>query len=128
MSRIRSLADRYPTLLDGGIALALGVIALLSLWLEWSIADPVPVIPVPLAVTLLVLLVIPLVWRRRFPDVVLTICTFIMIVASVVRVPGLAWTVNAWALSPYSAGVYGQERWRAPLRLAALVAFIGVVI
>jgi signal transduction histidine kinase len=120
--------DRYPTLLDGGIALALGVIALLSLWLEWSIAEPLPAIPLPLAVTLLVLLVIPLIWRRRYPYAVLATCTVIMVIAAAVKVPGLAWTVNAWALSFYSAGAYGQDRWRTPLRLVALAAFIGVVV
>jgi signal transduction histidine kinase len=125
---LRSAMDRYPTVMDAGIAMALGVIALLSLWLEWSIADPLPTIPVPLAVTLLVLLVIPLIWRRRYPYAVLATCTIIMVVASVVKVPGLAWTVNAWALAFYSAGVYGQERWRTPLRLIALAAFIGVVV
>lgn len=115
-------------LLDSGIALPLGVIALLSLWLEWSIADPVPGIAVPVAVILLMLLIIPLVWRRIYPYGVLATCTIVMVVASIMKVPGLAWTVNAWALAFYSAGVYGQERWRSPLRILALTAFIGVVV
>jgi len=113
--------------MDGAIALALGVVALLSLWLEWSIADPAPVISIPIAVTLLILLVIPLIWRRRYPYAMLVTCTAIMVGASLVKVPGLAWTVNAWALAFFSAGVYGQERWRTPVRVIALAAFIGVV-
>jgi signal transduction histidine kinase len=128
LGQLRAVVDRYPTLMDGAVAVALGVIALLSLWLEWSIADPPPVISVPLAVTLLVLLVIPLIWRRRYPYSVLITCTIIMVIASAVQVPGLSWTINAWALAFYSAGVYGQERWRTPLRIAAQVAFMGVVI
>ena len=123
-----AVMDRYATLMDGGIAAALGVIGLLSLWLEWSIADPPPVISVPLAVTLLILLVIPLIWRQRYPYAVLATCTIIMVIASAVQVPGLSWTINAWALAFYSAGVYGQERWRTPVRVIALAAFMGVVI
>lgn len=125
--QLRTVVDRNPALLDVGIALSLGVIALLSLWLEWSIADPAPVISIPIAVTLLILLVIPLIWRRRYPYTMLVTCTAIMVGASLVKVPGLAWTVNAWALAFFSAGVYGQERWRTPVRVIALAAFIGVV-
>jgi signal transduction histidine kinase len=128
LGHLRAVIDRYPALLDGGIALSIGAIALLSLWFEWSVAKPPPAISVPLAVTLLALLVIPLLWRRRYPYAVLTTCTIIMVIAAAVKVPGLAWTVNAWALAFYSAGVYGQARFRTPLRIIAMTAFMGVVV
>ena len=128
VGHLRTTMDRHPTLTDSVIAAVLGVIALLSLWLEWSIADPLPGISVPGAVALLVMLAIPLVWRRRFPYAVLVTCTVVMVIASAVQVPGLTWTVNAWAVAFYSAGVYGHERWRTPLRAIALAAFMGVVI
>lgn len=128
LGQVRAVMDRYPTVLDSLIALALGLIALLSLWLEWTTAAPAPNISVPLAITLLILLIVPLVWRRRYPYAVLMACTVVMVVAAIVKVPGLAWSVNAWALAFYSAGVYGQARWRTPLRIVALAAFIGVVI
>ena len=128
LGHLRAVIDRYAALLDGGIALAIGAVALLSLWFEWSVAKPPPAISVPLAVTLLALLVIPLLWRRRYPYAVLNTCTIIMVIAAAAKVPGLAWTVNAWALAFYSAGVYGQAHFRNPLRIIAMTAFMGVVV
>lgn len=128
LAQLRATIDRYPRFLDGGIALALGIIAQLSLWLEWSSADPQSALAVPVASALLVLLIVPLIWRRRFPYAVLITCTLVLVTAAAIQVPGLAWTVNAWALAFYSAGVYGQERWRTPLRAIALASFMGVVV
>lgn len=125
---VRQHIDQHPTLVDGVIALVLGVLAQLSLWLEWSIADPQPDVAIPLASSLLVLLIVPLIWRRRYPYAVLLACTAVLVAAAAFNVPGLEWTVNAWALGFYSAGVYGREQWRTPVRALALVSFMGVVV
>lgn len=125
---LRQIIDRHPTRTDGVIAFVLGIIAQLSLWLEWSIADPQPVLSVPLASALLILLIVPLIWRRRYSYTVLLACTAVLVVSAAIEVPGLAWTVNAWALGFYSAGVYGQERWRTIVRAIALVSFMCVVV
>ncbi|MFT4037290.1 MAG: sensor histidine kinase [Thermomicrobiales bacterium] len=113
---------------DGLLALVVGVIAQLSLWLEWTAAPVPPATPLPVAVLVMVLMVVPLAWRRVHPYAVLWIITAVLVVASAVQVPGLGWTVNAWAVSFYSAGVYGSARWRTPVRIITLTAFMGTIV
>jgi signal transduction histidine kinase len=127
MQRLLAAIDRHPTLADLALAAAISILSLLNIWLEWSSALPSPPLAVPLAVGLTLFLTLPLTWRRRFPLAVLLTMTIASALSSLAGVPDSLWAGNAWGLALYSAGVYGSERWRDPVRAAAIIGFTGVI-
>ncbi len=120
LARLRALADRHPDATEAIIAAVFVAFELASLRIGWPAAPPVPA---PLAVLLVVLLYAPLAWRRRAPLLVLAAVTVAVVVYSLAGVPDAWWFGNGWLLAAYSAGVYGEGRWRTPVRAAASVAF-----
>jgi signal transduction histidine kinase len=127
IQRFLAAIDRHPTLADFVIAAAIGVLSLLNIWLEWSSALPMPMVSAPLAVGLTLFLTLPLTWRRSYPLAVLLTMTAASALSSVAGVPDSLWAGNAWGLALYSAGVYGNARWRDPIRAVAIVGFTGVI-
>jgi len=127
MSGIQEVLDRHPTRVDSVLAALICVLSLLNLWLEWPVARPAPLVTVPAAIALTLLLILPLTWRRRFPLAVLASVTIVSALSSVAGVPDSLWVGNAWGLALYSAGAHGGDRWRNPVRAAAIVGFMGVI-
>jgi signal transduction histidine kinase len=127
IQRLLATIDRHPTLADFALAAAIGVLSLLNIWLEWSSALPSPPVTVPLAVGLTLFLTLPLTWRRRFPLAVLLTMTVASALSSLAGVPDSLWSGNAWGLALYSAGVYGSDRWRDPVRAVAVAGFTGLI-
>src|SRR5215210_3069807 len=102
LTRVRVAIDQHPTITDGVIAAVLSVLALLTVWLNWPMAQPAP-LPGIAAVALTVLLMVPLTWRRRFPLAALAVMTPMVIVYRVIEVPEAVWSINAWWLALFSA-------------------------
>ncbi len=127
MSRIQEVINQRPMRVDGVLAGTICVLSLLNLWIVWPVAQPAPPVSVPAAIVLTLLLILPLTWRRRFPLVVLASTTVVFVLSSVAGVPGSLWGGNAWGLALYSAGAHGGERWRNPVRAAAIVGFLAVI-
>ena len=107
---------------DAAIAAALGGLALLNLWVRWPRESQ---LPVPAALMLVALLFLPLAWLRRFPLAVLAVVTVASILFGTAGLPGAAWSGIALWLGFYSAGAYGNDRWRSVARGLAAVVVVG---
>jgi signal transduction histidine kinase len=79
------------------------------------------------ALALTVLLVVPLIWRRRYPLAVLAVMTVVLALFYGVGLPESYWANIAWALALYGAGAHGGERWRSPVRMAAIAVLASLV-
>jgi len=81
--------------------------------------------PAGVWVGLTLALVLPLALRRRCPLAVLIVVTVVFFPYRIVDVPDLTVSVVVWWLALYSAGAYGQERWRNRVRGINVVAALG---
>jgi len=123
--RVRAAIDRHPAITDAAIAVVICLLALLTLGLNWERTQP---LPGSVAVLLTILLIAPLTWRRRFPLAVLALMTPLAILIRIVDLPEAQWTTNALWLAAYSAGAYGNPRWRTPVRAAAFALLAGWIV
>src|SRR5690349_7465664 len=103
LNRFWAALDRHPRMTDAVIAAVFAVFALLTLRVSWQFMQPVR----PLfAVGLVLLLMLPLAWRREFPLAVLVVMTVVRLVSQYYDVSDYLWSPNAWWLAFYGAGAY----------------------
>ena len=124
LSRVWATIDQRPALTDGGIAVLLCLLALLTIRLNWQATHP---LPTGEAVAFTIALMLPLAWRRRFPLAVLGVMTPVLILYRLAEVPEDMWSANAWWLALFGAGAFGTGRWRNWTRTAGVVAITGLV-
>jgi signal transduction histidine kinase len=125
LGRFWAWIDRHPRATDAATAVVFATLALLSLRLSWPYSHPVS----PwVAIALVGLLMLPLVWRRRFPLAVLLVMTGTLLLYEYFDLPENIWQANAFWLALYGAGAYGGERWRDRVRVVAIAAVTAWVI
>ena len=114
--------DRHPTVTDGAIAIVFTLFGWASVALavdedgdRLSVAAVIGVIVVAL----------PLVWRRRAPVATLATFTVAFLLYQFAGLPNTFWYANAWVVAAYSAGAYGRGRWRDPVRIVSSLVLIG---
>ena len=114
--------DRHPSMTDGAIAVVFMLFGWGSVALaldadgnRLSVVDVLGVIVVAL----------PLVWRRRAPVEALAAFTLAFLVYQIAGLPNTFWYANAWVVVAYSAGAYGRGRWRDPVRIVSSLILIG---
>jgi signal transduction histidine kinase len=102
-----------PILVDVVIALLLTALGLLNLWISWQIYQPVAL---SLAIVLTFIAIIPLIFMRRFPLIVLLTITVILLIYRQLDIPEATFTLYAYLLALFSAGAFGIQRWRTIIR------------
>jgi signal transduction histidine kinase len=125
LGRLWTWIDRHPRLTDAGTVAVFSALALALIRVYWEVVQPVRWW---VAVVLVLLLMAPLVWRRRFPLGVLAVMTAVFVVYRLVEIPDALWAANAWWLALYGAGAYGRERWRDRVRIGAIVVLFGMLV
>ncbi|MDQ2683172.1 MAG: sensor histidine kinase [Chloroflexota bacterium] len=125
LDRARAALDRHPTRADIALVLLLFGLDVLTLWASrsfegqgWETRS--------LLHTLV--LILPLIWRRRYPSAVLVIMTAFLVGFELLDLPTSEWTLKAMLVALYSAGVYGDPRRTTPVRLATVLVFFGMVL
>src|SRR5262245_29485458 len=101
LGRFWAWIDRHPRATDAATAAVFAALALLSLRLVWPFVHPVSP---GAAIALVVLLMLPLVWRRRFPLAVLLVMTGALVLFQHEHVPESVWSANVFLLALYGAG------------------------
>jgi signal transduction histidine kinase len=113
--------DRHPDLTDAAIAAGFVGLGLASFQRVWP--EQPPVSPA-VAAALLVALVAPLAWRRRRPLAALAVYTVLIAVYALSGLPQNPMFDDGWLLAAYSAGAYGEGRWRTWVRAGSAAAFL----
>lgn len=103
-----------PVIMDGIIGLAFIAIALLNLRVTWDYVQPD--INPALAIGLTLAVLLPLTWRRRFPLLVLVIVVNMLLIYRHLDIPEGTITAYGAMLALFTAGAYGNKRWRTPVR------------
>ncbi|HEY7036936.1 MAG TPA: hypothetical protein VH482_36745 [Thermomicrobiales bacterium] len=112
LGRLWTWIERNPRATDAATAAVFAVFALTSLRLSSQFQHPVS----PWTTIALVnLLMLPLVWRRRFPLAVLVVLTGALLLYRYLDLPASLWMTHAFWLALYGAGAYGGERRRDKL-------------
>jgi len=109
LTSLRRASERHPGWVDTGIALVLGALILIGLWVAWPGEAEIPGWQ---AALLTIWLIAPLALRRRTPLATLLVMTPALILFGEAMLPEYTWAVNAWWLALFSAGAYGADRWR----------------
>ncbi len=122
MGRVLAETDHHPFATDTAIAAAFVLFGWLSIALD---GDRSQTGLTPTAALGVVLVVVPLAWRRRAPLAALATLTLALVPYNIAGLPNNLWYGNAWLLAAYTAGVYGEGRWRDPIRLASTALLIG---
>ncbi len=113
--------DRHPLTMDGAIA----VVFTLFGWASVAFAVEEGRERLSAASLLGVIMVaVPLVWRRRAPVAALATFTLAILVYQLAGLPNTFWYANAWVVAAYSAGAYGRGRWRDPVRVVSSLVLI----
>jgi signal transduction histidine kinase len=122
----RAAGEARPVLADSAAAAVLAILGVLAVRVGIDTA-PAGYRPPPagLWVGLTLALVLPLALRRRCPLAVLVVVTVVFFPYRIVDVPDLTVSVVVWWLALYSAGAYGQARWRNWVRGFNVVAALG---
>jgi len=121
LDSIRKFASKYPLIMDGTIVLVLAVLAFINLRSYWYLQPPT-VHPF-LAMTMILLAIIPLAWRRLFPIMVLLFVTVIVIVLQVLDIPEMNFTGVASIVAIFSVAAYGGRR----RNLACIVCIVAIL-
>jgi len=122
LKRIAAWFNRHPTSTDGMVALALAGLAFLNLYINWGTASLTRAI---LAIVLTLLIILPFTFRRRFPLAVLIITTAAILVYRSLNIQESSFTLYALLLAFFSAGAYGNRRWRDWVRGVTAIITIG---
>jgi len=101
--------NRHPLITDIVLAFALAGLALLSLLSNWESGQ---LVPYSVAVLLTLLLILPLVLRRRFPIAVLLFIAAIEICYRLLYIPEPRYTAYTVLFAIASAAAFGNRRWR----------------
>ena len=111
---------RHDRRVDVAIAAALAAAAGLTsaLFATTAVGD---LAPVPVVVAWVVLIAVPLAWRRRFPATVASVVAVVYIAGQLVRVPDQFVGQVALILALYTVGAWGPDR-RAALVVRVVIA------
>ena len=115
----------HPSGIDILITIAFAVLALLNLYVNWgqnSILSSV------LAVLLTLLVILPLIFRRRYPLGVLIFMTLSVIAFRTSAIPESSFISYALLLAFFTAGAYGQQRYRNLIRGVSALLIISLLI
>ena len=115
----------HPSGIDILITIAFAVLALLNLYVNWgqnSILSSV------LAVLLTLLVILPLIFRRRYPLGVLILMTMAVIAFRTSAIPESSFISYALLLAFFTAGAYGQQRYRNLIRGVSALLIISLLI
>ena len=111
MKRFKTLwnvINKYPLIGDSLLTLVLLVPMSVNIRALWILKPPS--VPTFLAAALVGLMIIPLIWRRIFPSVVLSISTLAVVILQILNVPEGNFTVIITSLAIFSAAVYGGKK------------------
>lgn len=122
LKRIGIWFDRHPTGIDGIVALALAGLAFLNLYINWGTESTVRAV---LAIVLTLLIILPFIFRRRYPLAVLIVMTVAILIYRSLNIHESSFTFYALLLAFFSAGAYGDRRWRGWVRGLTALATIG---
>jgi signal transduction histidine kinase len=115
-----SALDRRPFVTDGAIVVAFTLFGWASVAFDGGDRGRLSA-DAALGVMVVAL---PLLWRRRAPVAALAAFTLAFLVYQIAGLPSTFWYANAWVVAAYSAGAYGRGRWRDPVRIVSSVALI----
>lgn len=127
MKQIKSVARWFilhPISTDILVTLAFAVLALLNLYVNWGADSSIPAI---WAVVLTLLIVMPLLLRRRYPLLVLGLITIGILIYRYLNIPESSFTVYALLLAYFGAGAYGKSNYRDWVRAIAGIVVIGML-
>jgi signal transduction histidine kinase len=113
---------RHPDGTDILITLAFAVLALLNLYVNWGTYSRIPSY---FAVILTLLVILPLAFRRRYPQGVLGLMTLAVITFRAFSIPESDFISYALLLAFFNAGAYGKHRLRNWVRGASFLLVIG---
>jgi signal transduction histidine kinase len=116
--------DRHPTSTDGMVALALSALAALDLYINWAVNASIPEI---LGMALTALAIWPLTYRRRYPLAVLLVMTAGVVIYRSLSIPESDFILYSLLLGFFSAGAYGDRRWRNWARAISALVTIGLL-
>jgi signal transduction histidine kinase len=122
LKRTGSWFAQHPNGTDILITLAFAVLALLNLYVNWGTYSRIPSY---FAVILTLLVILPLVSRRRYPLGVLIFMTAAAITFRAFSIPESAFINYALLLAFFNAGAYGQQRLRNWVRGISFLLVIG---
>jgi len=120
-NNFRTVISKHPLIMDGVIVLVLAVLAYVNLRNYWYLQPP-NVHPF-LAMAIIILAIIPLVWRRLYPTVVLLFVTILVIVLQVLDIPEMNFTGIASIVAIFSAAAYGGRR----RNLICIICIIAII-
>jgi signal transduction histidine kinase len=121
LKKIASWLNHHPITTDCVVALALAGLAFLNLWINWGTDSRISLI---LAIALTLLVILPLIMRRRYPLTVLMVMTIALIAYRYFNISESSFTSYALLLAFFGAGAYGHRRWRNWVRGLAATAVI----
>ena len=122
IKRILKWFTYHPSGTDILITLAFAALALLNLYVNWGTNSQLSSIT---AIVLTLLVVMPLIFRRRYPLGVLIFMTLAVITFRAFSIPESSFISYALLLAFFSAGAYGQQRFRNWVRGASFLLVIG---
>ncbi|MDD5190588.1 MAG: sensor histidine kinase [Dehalococcoidales bacterium] len=117
--------DIHPGSADFLITLAFAVLALLNLYVNWGVDTQ---LSSGYAIILTLLVVLPLILRRRYPLGVLTFMSIALAVFRSLNIPESSFTLYALLLAYFGAGAYGQKEYRNWVRVSTASLIIGLLV
>lgn len=125
MKQIRAIVkwfNLHPKGTDLLVTAAFAGLAFLNLYVNWGAQ---PDIPPVFAILLTLLIMLPLLYRRNYPLAVLMFMTAGILVFRWFNIPESSFTVYALLLAFFSAGAYGQKKYRNWARLVCALLVNG---
>ena len=124
LKRILQWFTSHPSGTDILVTLAFAVLALLNLYVNWGTNPQIASIN---AILLTLLVILPLVFRRRYPLGVLIFMTLAVITFREFSIPESSFISYALLLAFFSVGAYGQQRFRNWVRGLSFLLVIGLL-
>ena len=124
LKRIINWFTHHPYGTDILITLAFAVLALLNLYVNWGTNPQISSI---YAILLTLLVILPLVFRRRYPLGILIFMTLAVIIFRAFSIPESSFISYALLLAFFNAGAYGQPRFRNWARGFSFLLVIGLL-
>jgi signal transduction histidine kinase len=123
--RIAAWFNYHPSGTDILITIAFALLALLNLYVNWGTNSALSSV---LAVLLTLLVILPLTFRRRYPLGVLIFMTLAVIAFRTSAIPESPFISYALLFAFFSAGAYGQNRFRNLVRYVSSALIIGLLV
>jgi signal transduction histidine kinase len=103
-----NVINKYPLIGDGLLTLVLAIPVLVNIRALWLLKSPA--VPAFFAAALVGLMIIPLIWRRIFPVIALSISALAMVILQVLDIQEGNFTVIVTSLAIFSAAMYGGNK------------------